>query len=84
MWFVLVASSFVGVSWQIASIISSYINDPILTNVKLVSNEPIPFPMVQICNFNLVNKSKLRDVHPELILIALAVATSEVIGSFSF
>ncbi len=59
LWILLIGAGFILVFRGTWTLFVSFSEQPILTKTTLVTNEPIPFPTIIICNLNPVNKSKV-------------------------
>lgn len=70
-WLVLVLGGLAMAVYQIQDRVSYYLSKPTTSDVHVINNQSIPFPVVTICNYNAFMKSALGSILPNNTAIEL-------------
>lgn len=76
-WAVLIAAALVVTIWQTELVLKDFIEENhYQTKLSVLSDEPLPFPNITICNFNAVNQRKIGMLDKDVLNYGLqATAT---------
>ncbi|XP_070548128.1 uncharacterized protein [Ptychodera flava] len=68
-WLVIFLAAMAALVAQVGLLIKQYFDRDVIVEIKLVTDEQLPFPTVTVCNTNMIRRSAVKDtVHRELLV----------------